>query len=87
MAHIKSSKKDIVSSEKARQRNVAIKSRMRTHMKDAMTAIEAKDKEAVQKILPIALSELDRAAKKGVLHKNSAARKKSTLQHRAAAIL
>lgn len=86
MANIKSVKKRIITSEKRRQRNMAVKSRLRTYLKQAMTALEAKDKEAVKAILPQALSEIDGAASKGVIHPNSAARKKSSLQRRAAAL-
>ena len=83
MANIKSAKKRVVLNEQSRQRNIAVKSRLKTYMKMALTAIEAKDPEKVKAILPQALSEIDKAATKGVIHKNSAARKKSTLQHRA----
>jgi len=62
---------------------MSVRSRMKTFMKKAMAAIEAKDTEAVQKALPAALSEIDRAASKGVIHRNSAARKKSSLQRMA----
>ena len=80
MANIKSSKKSIITSERNRQRNIAVKSRMKTIVKHAVEAINAKDAERIKATLPDALSEIDRAASKGVIHKNSAARKKSTLQ-------
>jgi len=86
MANIKSAKKRAVSNELRRQRNIAIKSRLRTSMKEALTAIDAKDAEKVKKTLTEALSEIDRAAAKGVIHANSAARKKSHLQRRAHAL-
>jgi len=86
MANIKSQKKRIITNEKRRQRNVAVKSRLRSYMKLALAAIEAKDMEQVKAVLPQALSEIDRAASKGVIHPNSAARKKSTLQRQAAAL-
>jgi small subunit ribosomal protein S20 len=86
MAKIKSAKKRIITSEAARQRNVAVKSRMKTHVKQAMAAIEAKDAEKVKALLPEALAEIDRAASKGVIHPNSASRRKSTLQRNAAAL-
>lgn len=86
MANIKSAKKRNITNERNRQKNVAVKSRLRTFMKQALTAIESKDLEKVKAVLPEALSEIDRAASKGVIHPNSAARKKSTLQHRAAAL-
>lgn len=87
MANIKSSKKDVQRNERNRQRNISVKSRMRTYMKNAMEALEAKDPERVKATLNDALCEIDRAASKGVIHPNSAARKKSSLQRRAAQIL
>jgi small subunit ribosomal protein S20 len=86
MANIKSSKKSIVTSERNRQRNIAVKSRMKTFVKHAVEAIESKDAERIKATLPDALCEIDRAASKGVLHKNSAARKKSTLQRLAGTV-
>lgn len=86
MANIKSQKKRVITNEIARQRNLTLRSRMKTMMKHAIEAIEAKDKDAVAKTLPGALSAIDRAAQKGVIHRNSAARKKSELQSHAAAL-
>ncbi len=86
MANIKSSKKDIVRIERQRQRNIAVRSRLRTYLKQTLVALEAKNADEVKRILPEALSEIDRAASKGVIHPNSAARKKSMLQRRAATL-
>lgn len=83
MANIKSSKKRNITNELRRQRNVAVKSRMKTSVKQAMSAIQAKDAEKVKALVPEALSEIDRAASKGIIHANSASRKKSTLQRAA----
>jgi len=83
MANIKSAKKRVVTNELRRQRNVAVKSRLKTHLKNTLTALESKDVAQVKSLLPEALSEIDRAASKGVIHRNSAARKKSMLQRRA----
>jgi small subunit ribosomal protein S20 len=80
MANIRSQKKRVVTNEVQRQRNVAVKSRLRTYFKNALDAIEAKDAEKVKELLPVALKEIDKAASKGVIHKNTAARKKSVLQ-------
>ena len=85
MAHIKSAKKRIRTNERDRLRNMAVRSRMKTHIKLALAAIEAKDAEKVKTALPAAISEIDRAASKGVIHSNNAARKKSFLQRQAAA--
>ncbi len=80
MANIKSAIKRIRQSEKRRVRNRAIRSRMRTYVKQANTAIVTGDDagEAVR----AAISELDRAAKKGIIHPNNAARRKSRLMHK-----
>tara|TARA_R110001592_G_scaffold157729_2_gene388611 strand:- start:96 stop:356 length:261 start_codon:yes stop_codon:yes gene_type:complete len=86
MANIKSQKKRNLTNEKSRQRNMAVRSRMKTMIKHALTAIESKDADQIKTAVPTALSAIDRAASKGVIHNNNAARKKSTLQHRAAAI-
>ncbi|HOZ47816.1 MAG TPA: 30S ribosomal protein S20 [Candidatus Hydrogenedentes bacterium] len=86
MPHTASQKKRLRQSEVRRVRNMSVRSRVKTYVKNAMSAIEAKDAERVKEALPAALSEIDRAASKGVIHKKSAGRKKSTLQHRAAAL-
>lgn len=83
MAKIKSQKKRIETNELCRQRNIAVRSRMKSMVKQAVTAIESKDAEKVKTALPEAFSEIDRAVAKGVIHKNSAARKKSSLQRQA----
>jgi small subunit ribosomal protein S20 len=69
---------------KRRRHNRAIQSRARTNLRQARKAIEGTDPkapEAVQK----AVSELDRAASRGVIHKNNAARRKSRLMKKLAA--
>jgi small subunit ribosomal protein S20 len=81
MANTKSAIKAIKVSEKRRQRNLAVKSATRTYVKKARTAI-AKDPTQAQDDLIAAISALDRAAKKGVIHRNNAARRKSRLMHR-----
>ncbi|MBI2422851.1 MAG: 30S ribosomal protein S20 [Candidatus Hydrogenedentes bacterium] len=86
MANIKSQKKRILTNEKARQRNIAVRSRMRTVIKAAQKAIDDKNIEILKTVLPEALSVIDRAATKGVIHPKTAARKKSHLQHNAAAL-
>lgn len=86
MANIRSAKKRNITNEKSRQRNVAVKSRMKTLVKQAAEAITSKDAAKIKETLPAALAEIDRAASKGVIHRNSAARKKSTLQRTAGAL-
>jgi small subunit ribosomal protein S20 len=86
MANTKSAKKRAEIAEKRRVRNFSVKARLKTQVKAAMAAIDAKDKAKIKTTLTVALSEIDKAATKGVIHKNSAARKKSTLQRLAGAI-
>lgn len=73
MPNIKSAEKRLRQSEKNRLRNSAIKSTMKTAVKKAVSA------KGVDAALKEALSAIDRAASKGVIHKNAAARKKSRL--------
>lgn len=84
MAIIKSQKKRILTSEKQRQRNVAVRARVRTFLKNAETAMEQNDANQIDETLKAAIKEIDIAARKGVYHKNNAARKKSRLSRRAA---
>lgn len=77
MANIKSAIKRIRQDEKRTIRNRAIRSRMRTYLKKAQTALTTDDQAEVA--VRAAISELDRAAKKGVIHANAAARRKSRL--------
>ncbi|MDR3259542.1 MAG: 30S ribosomal protein S20 [Fusobacteriaceae bacterium] len=79
MAHSKSAKKRIVIAEKNRERNQAIKSRVKTMSKKVLAAVETKDTENSDAALSVAYQELDRAVSKGILKKNTASRKKSRL--------
>lgn len=81
MAQIKSQIKRNITSEKARQRNASFRSAMRTQSKKVRLAVEAKNVEAAQKELAKAYSLFDKGVTKGVLHHNSAARKKAELQN------
>jgi small subunit ribosomal protein S20 len=81
MANTKSAIKRIKVSEKKHQRNVAVKSATRTYVKKARTAIAQKSDD-VKAELTAAISALDKAAKKGVIHRNNAARRKSRLMKR-----
>jgi len=81
MANTKSAIKRIKVSAKKYQRNVAVKSATRTYVKRARTAIAQNAGEAVEDVTA-AISALDRAAKKGVIHRNNAARRKSRLMKR-----
>ena len=79
MANIKSAKKRVVTSRVRQERNKSIKSSVKTASKKVEAAVKAGDKEAAQKELLNATSVIDKAAKKGVLHKNNASRKVSRL--------
>ncbi len=80
MPHSRSAKKRVRQNEKARMRNKAEKSAMRTQVKKVKKAIEAGDLEQAEKELPAAMKRLDKAARKNVIHPNTAARRKSRLQ-------
>lgn len=86
MANIKSKIKRIGTNEKARVRNVAVKSELKTHIRKVRTAIAAGDKAAAQTALQSATTKLDKAASKGVIHENQAANRKSSLAKQVAAL-
>ena len=79
MANIKSQIKRIGTNEKARLRNKAVKSELRTHVRRVRTLVAGGDKEAASVALISASKKLDKAASKGVIHQNQAANKKSAL--------
>ena len=79
MANIKSAKKRVLVSKTRYDRNKSIKSSVKTAIKKVDAAVAAGDKEAAQKLLLEATSAIDKAATKGVYHKNTAARKVSRL--------
>ena len=77
MANIKSQIKRNKTNEKARLRNQAIRSAVRTEIRKFQAAVEAGDKAAAEAQLRIASRKLDKAVTKGVFHRNTAANKKS----------
>lgn len=79
MANIKSAKKRILVTETKTARNKAIRSKVKTSIKKVYAAIEANDKAAAQAALVAATSEINKAATKGVYHKNNSSRKISRL--------
>ncbi len=79
MANIKSAKKRILVTETRTMRNKAIKSKVKTMIKKVEAAVAANDKAAADAALQVAISEISKAATKGVYHKNTAARKISRL--------
>jgi small subunit ribosomal protein S20 len=86
VANIKSQIKRIKTNEKARQRNKAVKSSLKTAVRKAREAMEAGDVEKALVLTREANKKLDKAASKGVIHKNQAANKKSALAARAAGL-
>lgn len=81
MANIKSQKKRILTAEKARQRNKAVRSELKTYVKKVVAAVEAGDKDAAQLAANVAGRKFDKAAAKGIIHKNQAAERKSGVQN------
>jgi small subunit ribosomal protein S20 len=79
VANIKSQKKRVLTNEKAHQRNVAVKSGLKTSIRATREAIAAGDKPAAQAAYKLAAQKLDKAAGTGVIHKNQAANRKSGL--------
>ena len=79
MANIKSAKKRVLIAERNRQRNVAFKTSIKTALKKVLELAKAEDKEALNAAISKAYQLCDKAVSKGVLHKNTAARKKSRL--------
>ncbi|MCI9102250.1 MAG: 30S ribosomal protein S20 [Lachnospiraceae bacterium] len=79
MANIKSAKKRILVNETKAARNKAIRSKVKTAIKKVDAAVAAGDKAAAQAALLAATTEIDKAATKGVYHKNNSARKVSRL--------
>lgn len=81
MANIKSAEKRMKQAAKRQTRNRGVRSRLRSVIKKYRAASETEKRDA----LPATVSEIDRAKKKGALHRNAAARHKSRLSRKAAA--
>jgi small subunit ribosomal protein S20 len=83
MPNIKSVKKDVLRSRERQLRNQAAKSQIKTLIKKARVAIDAKaGAEVVTPLVHDAVSIVDRAVKRGIIHRNAAARRKSRLAKR-----
>ena len=81
MANIKSAKKRVLVSEANYQRNKSYRSAIKTALKKADAAIEAKSADAAETV-KVAVKKLDQAQAKGIMHKNAVARKKAQLATR-----
>jgi len=79
MANIKSAKKRVLVAERNRLRNQAFRTSIKTAVKKVLELAKAEDKDALNAALSRAYQLCDKAVSKGILHKNTAARKKSRL--------
>lgn len=86
MANSAQARKRVRQAEKSRGRNASQRSMMRTHLKRVVHAIDAGDKEAAEAAYKAAIPAIDRAAGKGLIHANKAARHKSRLNVRIKAL-
>ena len=86
MANIKSQIKRIKTNEKARLRNKAVKSSLKTSVRRFREAAAAGDRETALVALTSASRALDKAASKGVIHANQAANRKSAMAKKAASL-
>ena len=86
MANIKSQIKRNKQNEKARQRNQAVKSRLKSAVRKFREAADAGDTEGAVEAGRAAARKLDKAASKGVIHKNQAANRKSAIAKRSASL-
>jgi small subunit ribosomal protein S20 len=84
VANIKSQIKRNKQNEKAHQRNKAVKSALRTHIRKFREAADTGNVEEATAALRVATRQLDKAASKGVIHKNQAANRKSAIAKRLA---
>lgn len=86
MAHHKSAIKRSRQNEKRRAHNRQHRSSLRTNIKNLETAIQSSDQAAIKDLLPATISNIHKAASKGLIHKNKAARNVSRLTRKAAAV-
>jgi small subunit ribosomal protein S20 len=86
VANIKSQLKRIKTNEKARQRNKAVKSSLKTAVRRFREAADSGDAASASAALQTASRQLDKAVGKGVIHRNQAANKKSAMAKRAATL-
>jgi small subunit ribosomal protein S20 len=86
VANIKSQIKRIATNEKARLRNKSVKSSLKTSIRKFRAAADAGERDAALELLKVASRDLDKAASKGVIHKNQAANRKSAMASRAASL-
>jgi small subunit ribosomal protein S20 len=86
VANIKSQIKRNKTNEKAHERNKAVKSELKTLVRQTRAAVAAGDKAAAEATLKKASVKLDKAVSKGVLHKNQASNRKSAIAKQVSAL-
>ena len=86
MANIKSQIKRNRTNKKAQERNKAVKSELKTAIRATREAVVAGDKDKATAALRLAAKKIDKAASKGVIHKNQAANRKSAIAKQVAAL-
>ncbi|GAB2509487.1 30S ribosomal protein S20 [Microbacterium petrolearium] len=86
MANIKSQIKRIKTNEKARERNKAVKTELKSLVRKTRDAVAAGDKDAALAAFAKASKKLDKAVSKGVIHKNQAANRKSAIAKKVASL-
>ncbi len=82
LANIASARKRARTAEKSRQRNVAMRSKLRTFIKNVVKAIDAGNKDEAQQLYVASVPIIDSSARKGIIHTNKAARHKQRLNSR-----
>jgi small subunit ribosomal protein S20 len=86
MANIKSQIKRVLTNAKATERNKAVKSELKTAIRAAREAVASGDKAKAAAAVSLAGKKLDKAVSKGVIHKNQAANRKSSIAKKASAL-
>ena len=86
MANIKSQIKRNRTNKKSQERNKAVKSELKTAIRATREAVAAGDKDKATAALSFAAKKIDKAASKGVIHKNQAANRKSAIAKQVAAL-
>ncbi len=86
MPHIKSAQKQARASERRRLRNKPVRSQSKTNITKAEKLIFSGEGEAAREAVTAAISSLDKAAEKGIIHPNNAARRKSRLMKKLNAV-
>ena len=82
MANSASARKRARTSEKNRQHNMGLRSRLRTYIKNVVKAIDEGNQEEAQKLYQASVPVIDSSARKGIIHVNKAARHKKRLNAR-----